>query len=73
MALRRLIPFSAVSALAWTAAFTAVGYAFSESAAGAGDTATRVALVVVLLGTVAFILRSRWTRGHEQVAAHGDS
>ena len=63
MALRRLIPFSILSALAWTATFTVVGYAFSESFAGAGDTATRVAMVAVLLVTAAFVIRSRRPRG----------
>jgi membrane protein DedA with SNARE-associated domain len=72
MALRRLMPFSALSALAWTAAFTVIGYAFSESVDRAGDTATRVALVAVLLVTAAFIIRSRRTDDHHQVAAHGD-
>jgi membrane protein DedA with SNARE-associated domain len=62
MALRRLIPFSALSALAWTSTFTVIGYVFSESVASAGDTATRVALVAVLLVTAAFIIRSRWPR-----------
>ena len=57
--LRRVLPFSAVSALAWTATFVVIGYAFSESAEGAGDTATRVALVVVLVALATFILRSR--------------
>jgi membrane-associated protein len=72
-ALRRLVPFSALSALAWTAAFTVIGYAFAESAAGAGDTATRVALVGVLLATAAFIVRSRWTRGPDHGVVHSDS
>ena len=36
-----------------------IGYAFSESVTSAGDTATRVALVAVLLVTVAFFIRSR--------------
>jgi membrane-associated protein len=62
MALRRLVPFSALSAFAWTATFTVIGYAFSESVASAGDTATRVALVGVLLATAAFVLRSRSRR-----------
>jgi membrane protein DedA with SNARE-associated domain len=62
VALRRVIPFSVVSALAWTATFTVIGYVFSESAESAGDTATRVALVVVLVAIVAFIVRSRWRR-----------
>jgi membrane-associated protein len=64
MALRRLIPFSALGALAWTAAFTVIGYAFSESAARAGDTATRVAPAAVVLVTAAFIVRSRFTRSN---------
>jgi hypothetical protein len=73
MALRRLIPFSVLSALAWTAIFTVIGYVFSQSVASAGDTATRVALVAVLLATAAFIIRSRWTRDpHDRPAAPGD-
>jgi membrane protein DedA with SNARE-associated domain len=62
MALRRLVPVSALSALAWTALFTVIGYAYSESAAGAGDTATRVALIAVLLVSAAFVIRSRVLR-----------
>ena len=42
---RRLLPYSAASALVWTATFTVLGYAFSESFIGAGETATRVGLV----------------------------
>ena len=68
MALRRLIPFSALSALAWTATFTVIGYAFSESFASAGDTATRVALVAVLLATAAFTLHTRSRRDHDHGA-----
>jgi membrane protein DedA with SNARE-associated domain len=59
-ALRRLLPLSVVSALAWSALFTVVGYAFSESVVRAGDTATRVLLAAVLLTTAVFIVRSRW-------------
>jgi membrane protein DedA with SNARE-associated domain len=66
MALRRLLPFSAVSALAWTTAFIVIGYATSEPLASAGDTATRVGLVVVLLAIAAFVIRSRRTRDHER-------
>ena len=62
VALRRLLPFSIASALAWTALFTVLGYAFSESIEAAGDTATRVALIVVVLGTAAFVTRARWER-----------
>ncbi len=39
-----------------------LGYAFSESFAHAADTATRVALVAILLATAAFTIRSRWRR-----------
>ena len=74
MPLRRLVSFSAVSALTWTATFTVIGYAFSESFTSAGDTATRVALAAVLLVTAASIIRTRWTRDHDRrVAAPGDS
>jgi membrane protein DedA with SNARE-associated domain len=62
VALRRLLPFSVASALAWTALFTGLGYAFSESIESAGDTATRVALIVVVLGTAGFVLRARRQR-----------
>ena len=60
MALRRLLPFSVVSAIAWTATFTVIGYAFSESIDSAGDTATRIALAGVLLATAGFTIRSHW-------------
>jgi membrane protein DedA with SNARE-associated domain len=59
LTVRRLLPFSIVSALIWTSLFTVLGYAFSESAETAGDTATRVALVAVLLVVVFFIVRAR--------------
>jgi membrane protein DedA with SNARE-associated domain len=59
MALRRLVPFSVLSALAWTGTFAVIGYVFSESVASAGDTATRVTLVAVLLAIAAFAVRSR--------------
>jgi membrane protein DedA with SNARE-associated domain len=69
MAQHRLLPLSALSALAWTAVFSVIGYASSESFAGAGETATRVALVAVLLAATALILRSRWTRDRASGAA----
>jgi membrane-associated protein len=62
LTVRRLLPFSVVSALIWTSLFTGIGYAFSESAETAGDTATRVALVAVLLVAVFFIVRARFSR-----------
>ena len=66
---RRLLPYSAASALVWVATFTVLGYVFSESFAGAGETATRVGLAGVLLAITAFVVRARWTRrDDEQVA-----
>jgi membrane protein DedA with SNARE-associated domain len=62
MALRRFLPFSAVSAVAWTALYVLIGYAFSESVTSAGDTATRIALVVILAATAGYLIRSRWAR-----------
>ena len=47
--LPRLLPFSAASGLVWTATFIGIGFAFSGSFANAGETATRVTLVAVLL------------------------
>jgi membrane-associated protein len=47
--LRQLLPYSAASGLVWTAAFMVIGFGFSESFADAGETATRVGLVAVLL------------------------
>jgi membrane protein DedA with SNARE-associated domain len=62
LTVRRLLPFSVVSALIWTSLFIVIGYAFSESAESAGSAATRVALVGVLLVIVAVIIRARWAR-----------
>jgi membrane protein DedA with SNARE-associated domain len=62
MALRRFLPFSAAGALAWTALYVLLGYAFSESVTSAGDTATRVALAVILTAVAGYWLRSRWAR-----------
>jgi membrane-associated protein len=69
LAPRRLLPYNIASALVWTTTFTVLGYAFSESFTRAGETATRVGLVGILLATTAFAVRSRWTRrDDEQVA-----
>ena len=62
MPLHRLLRIGIVSALAWTATFTLLGYAFSDSFARAGDTASRITLVAVLVAAVAFALHSRRTR-----------
>ena len=62
MALRRFFPFSAVSAVAWTALYVVIGYVFSESVTSAGDTATRIALAVILAAVAGFMIRSRLAR-----------
>ena len=60
--LRRLLPYSAVSGLVWTATFIVIGYAFSESFAGAGETATQVTLVAVLVVTAVYVGTARLRR-----------
>jgi membrane protein DedA with SNARE-associated domain len=62
LAPRRLLPYSLASAAVWTVTFTVLGYAFAESFAGAGETATRIGLVGILLAVTAAAVRSRWTR-----------
>ena len=57
--LRQLLPYSAASGLVWTAAFIVLGYAFSESFADAGETATRVGLVVVLVVAILSVAIAR--------------
>ncbi len=52
----------AASGLVWTAAFIAIGFAFSESFADAGETATRVGLVAVLLVTALSVAIGRLRR-----------
>ena len=63
MPLRRLLPASALSALLWTGTFVVIGYVFSESFTSAGETATRVALVLILLTGAGLVVRSRSSRG----------
>jgi membrane protein DedA with SNARE-associated domain len=62
MPLRRLLRVGIVSAFAWTVTFTLLGYGFSDSFARAGDTASRVTLVAILLAAAWFVLRARRTR-----------
>ncbi len=62
--LRRLLPYSAVSGLVWTATFIVIGYAFSESFTGAGETATKVTLVAVLVVTAIYVGTARRRRAH---------
>jgi membrane-associated protein len=59
MPLRRLLPACALSALAWTVTFIVIGYVFSESFTSAGETATRWALVLILVTAAGFVVRSR--------------
>ena len=59
MAVRRLVPVSAASALVWTGTFTVIGYAVAESFASAGQVATRVTSAAIVLVTAAFVLQSR--------------
>jgi membrane-associated protein len=60
--LRQLLPYSAASGLVWTAAFVTIGYAFSESFANAGETATQVTLVAVLLVVAVSLATARLRR-----------
>jgi membrane-associated protein len=66
LALRRFLPWSAAGALLWAAAFTLIGYVFSESFSEAGDIAARVALTAVALAAVLYaavrVLRTRSAR-----------
>ena len=60
--LRQLLPYSAASGLVWTAVFIGIGYAFSESFAEAGETATRVTLAAVLLVAAVYLATARLRR-----------
>lgn len=60
--LRQLLPYSAASGLVWTGAFITIGFAFSESFADAGETATRVALAAVLLVAALYLATARLRR-----------
>ncbi len=55
-------PSASLSALIWTVTFTLLGYAFSDSYQRAGETASRIALVAILLAAVAFAIRARRAR-----------
>ena len=59
MPLRRLLPASAISAFLWTVTFVVLGYVFSESFTSAGETATRWALVLILVTGAGLVVRSR--------------
>jgi membrane-associated protein len=54
LALRRFLPWSAAGALLWAAAFTLIGYSFSESFSRAGDSTARLALAAVALAAMVY-------------------
>jgi membrane-associated protein len=62
LAVRQILPFSVASAVVWTTTFTLIGYAFADSFARAGDTASRVAAVGILVAIAYFVVRARLTR-----------
>jgi membrane protein DedA with SNARE-associated domain len=62
MPLGRMLRVGAVSALVWTAVYTLLGYAFSEAFTSAGETATRITFIAVLLAIAAFAVHSRLAR-----------
>ena len=66
--LRQPLPCSAVSGLVWTA-FITIGYAFSESFTDAGETATRVTLVAVLLIAATYFATARLRRPRRRPSA----
>lgn len=70
MSARRFVACSVTGALAWASLLTALGYAFSDSIAAAGDVVTRVALAAVLLAA-AFVVVRRWIRSSRDGAREG--
>jgi membrane-associated protein len=58
--LRRFLPYSVAGALVWAAAFTLVGYGFSESFEAAGAAATRVALAGAVLAAAVLALAAHF-------------
>ena len=67
MRLRRFVPYSVAGALMWAAAFTLVGYGFSESFEAAGSTATWVALAGAVLVAAVLVLAAH-ARGRQSDA-----
>lgn len=60
--LRRFLPYSAVGALGWAAAFTLVGYGFSESVESAGKDAASIALAGAVVAVLMVLLAVRGGR-----------
>lgn len=70
MRARRFVALSLTGALAWASLPTALGYAFSDSVATAGDAVTRFVLAGVLL-VVALLVVRRWMRSRAGTRDHG--
>jgi membrane-associated protein len=68
--LRRFVPYAAAGTLGWAAAFTLVGYGFSESFESAGKDATRIALAAALVAG-ALMLAVAVRRSRPQEGQHG--
>jgi membrane-associated protein len=49
IAVRRVLPYSAAGTLIWATTFTLVGYAFADSFETAGETVTRIVMVVAVI------------------------
>jgi membrane-associated protein len=66
---RRFVPWSTAGALLWAAAFTLIGYGFSESFSESGQTGARIALGIAILAALGFaagaLARSRSGRPGE--------
>jgi len=68
VALRRVLPLSVVSAVAWTALYIGIGYGLSETV---GDAVTKAGLALVLIGAAAIVIRSRLPRASGSAAVAG--
>ena len=68
VALRRVLPLSVVSAVAWTALYAGIGYGLSETV---GDAVTKAGLALVLIGAAAIVIRSRLPRASGSAAVAG--
>ena len=62
LAPRRFIPWSLLGTLAWSTAFTLVGYVFWRSFSSAADTLTHVAFGLAVLAAAALALRAHLRR-----------
>jgi membrane protein DedA with SNARE-associated domain len=67
--LRRFAPFSLLGTLAWSAAFTHVGYVFHESFSAAAGALTHGALALAVVAAAVLTVRALRTRRGAAVAA----